>query len=64
MPQKGDVNGDGKIDSVDALIVNQYYVGLTTLEYPIVADVNDDGSIDVVDALMIAQYSSGLLPEL
>ena len=58
----GDVNNDGFIDIVDALLTAQYYVGLDpTGFHPELADVNADGFIDIVDALLIAQYYVGLI---
>jgi hypothetical protein len=61
--QLGDVNHDGVINIVDALLVSQYYVGYDIKVYfdPTLADVNKDGAIDNVDALLIAQYYSGLI---
>ncbi len=61
----GDVNTDGIVDIVDALLTAQYYVGWDVPGYnPIVADVNEDGFVDIVDALLIAQYYVGQIPEL
>ncbi|MBN2532509.1 MAG: hypothetical protein JXB88_06430, partial [Spirochaetales bacterium] len=58
----GDVNGDGTVDIVDALLVAQYYVGLDPAGFiPGNADTNCDGNIDIVDALLIAQYYVGLI---
>lgn len=61
---KGDVNLDGIINIVDALLVAQYYVGIINLEitpfHEGAADVNESGNIDIIDALMIAQYYVGL----
>jgi len=58
----GDVNGDGIINIVDALLVAQVYVGLAPLNYNrSCADVNCSGTIDIVDALLIAQYYVGLI---
>jgi endoglucanase len=61
----GDVNGDGSVTIVDALLVAQYYVGLNPANFnPAAADVNCDGSITIVDALRIAQYYVGLIASL
>ncbi len=58
----GDVNGNGAIDISDALLVAQYYVGITPAVFiPANADVNRDGAITIVDALRIAQYYVGLI---
>ncbi|MBN2444542.1 MAG: glycoside hydrolase family 9 protein [Spirochaetales bacterium] len=60
----GDVNNDGNIDIVDALLVAQEYVGLNPATFnPDNADVNCDGGVDIVDALLIAQYYVGLISE-
>jgi serpin B len=60
----GDVNNDGVIGIIDALLTAQYYVGLIqTFAYPEAADVDGDGDIDIVDALLIAQYYVGLIDE-
>ena len=58
----GDVNSDGSVTIVDALMTAQYYVGLNPSGFNAAnGDVNCDGSITIVDALMIAQYYVGLL---
>jgi hypothetical protein len=60
--QLGDVNGDGSIDIVDALLVAQYYVGLNPANFDAAqADTNCDTSVDIVDALLIAQYYVSLI---
>jgi endoglucanase len=62
----GDVNENGSIDIVDALLVAQYYVGLEPAAFtaPLTAgDVNGNGSVDIVDALLIAQYYVGIIDE-
>jgi alpha-galactosidase len=59
---KGDVNGSGSIDIVDALLVAQAYVGLNPSNYnSACADVNCSGTVDIVDALLIAQLYVGLI---
>jgi hypothetical protein len=61
----GDVNSDGTIDIVDALITAQYYVGLNPSNFDsTVADVNGDNSINIVDALLMAQLYVGLIDNL
>jgi O-glycosyl hydrolase len=60
----GDVNNNGAIDIVDALLVAQYYVGLNPSNFDQGrADVNCNGNIDIVDALLIAQYYVGLIDQ-
>lgn len=60
-PSLGDVNGDGSINSVDALHVLQHSVGSKTLtdEQKKRADVTKDGNVNSQDALKILQYSVG-----
>jgi hypothetical protein len=60
----GDVNSNGTIDIVDALLIAQYYVGLNPSGFNAAnADVNCSGGIDIVDALLVAQYYVGLITE-
>lgn len=61
----GDVNRDGEITVIDALLVAQYYVGLEPSPfYRLDADVDCDDIIDIIDALKIAQYYVELIEEL
>jgi endoglucanase len=58
----GDVNNDGWINIVDALLTAQFYVGIPVVNFdPTRADVNEDGRIDIVDALLIAQFYVGII---
>lgn len=57
----GDVNKDGIISVVDALLVSQYYVGLPVSIKLDAADTNCNGSVDILDALLISQYYVGLI---
>ena len=60
----GDVNTDGTIDIVDALLVAQYYVGQDPQPFdPRLADVNCDSQIDIIDALLIAQKYVDVIDE-
>ena len=56
----GDVNGDNKVDAVDARWVLQTAAGMRTLENATAADVNADGKIDAVDARWILQAAAGM----
>ncbi|MCR5808815.1 MAG: S8 family serine peptidase [Clostridiales bacterium] len=56
---KGDVNGDGKVDGADALLVMRYSMELDEIDNLSAADVNGDGAVDMADALIIARYNIG-----
>ena len=60
-----DVNGDGKVNSVDALTVLRYSTGSTSLISSqtslINADTNGDGRINSSDALIILRISIGAI---
>jgi len=58
----GDVNHDGEIDIVDALMVSQYCTGMNPSNFDTsLADVNRNGTITEEDALLISQYYVGLI---
>ena len=59
MAPLGDVNGDGILSSVDALMALQMSAG-NIAENP-AADVSGDGSVTSLDALMILQASVGAI---
>jgi hypothetical protein len=54
----GDINGDAKVDAVDALTVLQAAVGKTILtqKQTLLADVDGNGDIDAGDALQVLKY--------
>lgn len=61
----GDVNSNGMIDIVDALLIVRYYVNLNPSNFDeSAADVNCNGLIDIVDALLVVRYYVGLISEL
>lgn len=64
--QLGDVNGDGYIDSADAMLCLRSAVGLTelTAEQKSAADVNKDGFVDAGDAIKILRYDAKLIDSL
>lgn len=57
---KGDVNGDGKINSFDALLVLRNSVQMNELDTAekSAADINSDGKINSLDALIILQITT------
>lgn len=56
----GDVNGDGSVNSQDALMVLQYSVGINDKNFiKANADLNGDGRINSADALKILLISVG-----
>ena len=61
----GDVNGDGRVDIVDALFVAMYSVDPSALAAHIpnisLGDVDADGDIDFADAYLIGTYSANPL---
>lgn len=62
---RGDVNGDGNINAIDAALVLQFSAGLLpALPSFDRADVNGDGSVNAIDAALILQFSAGLLTTL
>lgn len=62
---KGDVTGDGKITTADAISVMRYRLRLEKFEdWQIdAADFNNDGRISVDDVLDMMRYQVGLSPE-
>lgn len=49
----GDANGDGSVDSADALLILRYSMGLASEIVLINSDVDGDGSINSADAVLV-----------
>lgn len=61
----GDANGDGKIDSKDAVVLKKYLAGYKDLNINTEAcDVNLDGEVTSVDAVRLLKYLAGYNVEL
>ncbi len=60
--KKGDVNGNGKIDSSDATLLKKYLAGIKNLENFIekACDVDGDGDVTVRDAVIVLQHLAGM----
>ncbi len=52
----GDADGDGYINTVDAMLISQYYAGMNVVINVDYADVNGDGFANARDAMLICQY--------
>jgi hypothetical protein len=60
----GDVNGDGVVDYIDAILILRYEVGFVDPKFIAgVADVDRDGYIGYVDAIWVLKYEAGLEKE-
>lgn len=55
----GDINGNGKIDSTDAVAIKKYLAGYSDTINKKAADVTGDGKIDVNDAIRLLKYLAG-----
>ena len=61
----GDVDRNGDVNSIDAMLVLQLSAGLIgTLPQFELQDVNGDGAVDSQDALLILQFVAGLVESL
>ena len=61
----GDANGDGVVDSKDAVLYKKYMAGCTGLEINLDAcDVNGDDTVDSKDIVKVLQYMAGFDVEL
>ena len=65
--QRGDVNGDGSVNIIDAMFGAQYLIGLRSFEqiHPLnLASVKHDGEdgdvMNIIDCMYVAQYVVGL----
>ena len=58
---RGDINGDGKTNSADALAVQRHIVETRTLEnvYLEAADINQDGRVNSLDVLYVQKHIVG-----
>ena len=56
----GDLNGDGKINSLDGLMLMRYLNGWTVnIASPEAMDVNGDGKVNSLDGLILMRYLNG-----
>ncbi|MBR2152801.1 MAG: hypothetical protein IJ944_05930 [Clostridia bacterium] len=60
----GDANGDGEVNTIDSMIICQYYAGFEVEIKLNNADVNVDGKINTVDSMIVSQYYVELVERL
>jgi hypothetical protein len=63
---KGDIDGDGKVDLQDIILIADFLTGKQDLTpaQQAAADVDGDGKIDIFDIIEIARYLAGLVTQL
>ena len=61
----GDLNGDGKVNTADAVVVLKAAAGMITLDgtQTYVGDCNADGTVNTADAVLILKYAAGIIPD-
>ncbi len=58
----GDVNDDGTLTSIDAMLILQLHAGLVdALRNDESGDVNVDGTLSALDAMLVLQVDAGVL---
>ena len=61
----GDVDDDGDVDAIDALLILQFEAELIdSVPNPPSADTNEDAVIDSRDAALVLQFVAGLVTQL
>ena len=56
----GDISGDGKVDTLDGLLLMQYLNGWDiAIPNPEAMDVSGDGKVDSLDGLIMMRYLNG-----
>lgn len=58
--EKGDINKDSIVDTLDATLCQRMGIGLEALDLPL-GDLNYDGVVDISDAVLAARKANGLL---
>ena len=61
----GDLNGDGKVNTADAVVVLKSSAGMITLDEKqnLAGDTNHDGKVNTADAVLILKYAAGMITE-
>nr|WP_114298306.1 carbohydrate-binding protein [Anaerobacterium chartisolvens] len=59
----GDLNFDGKVDSIDFTLMKKHILGLESLEDLVPADLDGNGSVNSLDFSLLKQYLLGIITE-
>ena len=54
-PKQGDINGDGKINNTDIILLGRAYMAGTADKYLAIADMNSDGRITNADIILLGR---------
>ncbi|MBD5146808.1 MAG: hypothetical protein HDT21_13005, partial [Ruminococcus sp.] len=54
-PEFGDINGDGKINNTDIILLGRAYMAGTADKYLAIADMNNDGKITNADIILLGR---------
>ena len=62
----GDLNGDGTVNTADAVVVLKSAAGMVHLDEKqnTAGDCNHDGAVNTADAVLILKYAAGIITEL
>ena len=62
---KGDVDNDGEVNDLDAILLNRYLAGWENIEVDMIAaDIDGDGEVNDWDAIILERYLAGwIIPE-
>ena len=65
-PRLGDINNDGRVDSIDAIVGTALFLNVSVPfeTYRERGDVNRDGKFDNVDFILLFNYTLGVVPTL
>lgn len=60
-PKRGDVNGDGRRNVSDIMLIVNYILGQTSEDFnTVLADLNNDGNVNVSDIMILVNIILGM----
>lgn len=61
LKKRADVDGNGRVEKADAMMILEYYTNETLCQNEILGDANGDGEIKIADVICINRYNAGTL---